>query len=411
MAARPPATPPRPPALAGRDAGVYLGRMDGRERPDATRHATPAGARVVLLAVCAAWLLLGVVWGAQTTMGAILRGAPPVPLGRALQAALVQTLPWIPVTLAAVALTVRFPLTREWWRRHAPLHVAAALLLAFVANCLVVLGFWTSAGTFSGLATLARQGVLWATVNLHVAVLIYGTVVAITQGLVYYRQTRTRELQMAKLEGQLARARLQALNAQIRPHFLFNTLHTIGQLWRSGRSDAADEVLDQLGSLFSRVQSSTSRFEVPLAEELALVRDYLAIEEARFRDRLRTTVEASPDALDRLVPPLILQPLVENAIRHGVSAVSSAGRVEVSAALCDERLVLTVRDDGPGVGARTPQPGSGTGLRNTRERLAQLYGGAAALRIESGAAGGTVVTVELPGAGRGTSGDGTSGDD
>jgi LytS/YehU family sensor histidine kinase len=155
-------------------------------------------------------------------------------------------------------------------------------------------------------------------------------------------------------------------------------------------------VLDQLGSLFSRVQTSTSKLEVPLAEELELVEAYLAIEEARFRDRLRTTVHASAAAMDCLVPPLILQPLVENAIRHGVSAISTAGRVGVSAGLENGHLVLIVSDDGPGIAARSSQPGSGTGLSNTRERLAQLYGTDGDLRIESAADGGTTVRVRIP---------------
>src|SRR4029078_6772707 len=133
----------------------------------------------------------------------------------------------------------------------------------------------------------------------------------------------------AKLEGQLARAHLQTLNAQIRPHFLFNTLHTIGQLWGSGRSDDADAVPDHLGSLFHKVNRSTSRFEVPLAEELELVREYLAIEEVRFRDRLKANVSARTGGVECLVPPFILQPIVENAVRHGICAVSTSGTVKV----------------------------------------------------------------------------------
>jgi two-component system, LytTR family, sensor kinase len=381
--------------LAAPEAAAYLRGMSDAH-PFASSDAAPRiGLRVVIV-VCLAWVFLGLVWGAQTTMGAIIRGVAPVPLGTAIRTAFIQTLPWIPVTLAAIALTRRFPLSRGEWRRHLPVHIGAAAVLAFVANVLVVAGYWMTAGMFNGVRVLMQQGLLWATVNLHVALLIYATVVAVTQGALYYQRTRARELQLARIEGQLARARLQALTAQIRPHFLFNTLHTIGQLWRSGQSDDADAVLDQLGSLFSRVQTSTSKLEVPLGEELELVKAYLAIEEARFRDRLRTNVDASGAARDCLVPPLILQPLVENAIRHGVSAISSAGRVGVSAALENGNLLLTVTDDGPGVGARSSQPGSGTGLRNTRERLAQLYGDDAELRIDSPANGGTVVTVRIP---------------
>jgi sensor histidine kinase YesM len=214
--------------------------------------------------------------------------------------------------------------------------------------------------------------------------------------VLHLRASRARELQLAQLEGQLARAQVQALNAQIRPHFLFNTLHSIGQMWRSGRADEADAVLDRLGGLFHRVQRSTSRFEVPLADELELVREYLAIEQARFRDRLRVTICAPDETLDWGVPPLILQPIVENAIRHGVAAVSTAGRIEVTATIRDERLHLSVRDDGPGVDSPSAQRGSGTGLRNTRERLAQLYGQRGELRIVSDASHGTTVTIEIP---------------
>jgi LytS/YehU family sensor histidine kinase len=151
-----------------------------------------------------------------------------------------------------------------------------------------------------------------------------------------------------------------------------------------------------LGNLFHKVHRSTSRFEVPLSEELELVREYLAIEEVRFRDRMRTNVRAADGTLECLVPPLILQPIVENAVRHGISAVSTSGTVEVTAELLARHVRLTVRDDGPGVNAATSQPGSGTGLKNTRERLAQLYGTDAELQIGDGPARGTVVRIDIP---------------
>jgi LytS/YehU family sensor histidine kinase len=287
-------------------------------------------------------------------------------------------------------------LSRERWPRYALVHLVAAAVLAFAANVLVVLMYWASIHKFGGFLVLAQQAGIWATVRFHIALLIYASILGITQGVLYYRRTQARELQLAKMQAQLAQARLQALNAQIRPHFLFNTLHTIGQLWRTGRSDDADAVLDHLGALFHKVSSSTSRFEVPLAEELELVRDYLAIEEVRFRDRLRPTVGAPFDALDCLVPPLILQPIVENAVRHGISAVSTAGTLEVSASRDGSRLRLCVRDDGPGITAATKTPGTGTGLRNTRERLAQLYGERGLLSIADAPGGGTIVTIDIP---------------
>lgn len=346
--------------------------------------------------VCALWALVAVLWGAQTALGAALRGAEPIALGSAIQGALRQVIPWIPVTLAVIALTVRFPLTGRTWRRYAPLHLIAALLLSFAGNVLVVLMFWTSSGTFNGLGVLAQQGAVWGLVQFHITLALYVAVLGITQAVLHNRAARARELDLARMEGQLAQARLEALNAQIRPHFLFNALHTIGQLWRSGRSDEADAMLDHLGRLFHKVTSTSSRLTVPLSEELELVDAYLAIEQARFRDRLRPTISASPDTLECQVPSLILQPIVENAVRHGVSAVSRAGRVEVTARCDGSRLTIVVRDDGPGIAARPAHPGSGTGLRNTRERLAQLYGDAGRLHIAAAEGGGTVVTLELP---------------
>jgi sensor histidine kinase YesM len=350
----------------------------------------------IVIGVCVLWLVIGVLWGAQTAIASSVMGGKPVPLFGAVTMAFQQILPWVPITLAVIALAVRFPFSRERWPRYAAVHLVGAAVLAFFANVLVVLMYWASVGRFDGFVVLAQQAAIWATVRFHIALLIYASILGITQGVLYYRRTQARELQLAKVEGQLAQARLQALNAQIRPHFLFNTLHTIGQLWRTGRSDDADAVLDHLGALFHKVSSSTSRFEVPLAEELDLVRDYLAIEEVRFRDRLRPNVSAPVDALDCLVPPLILQPIVENAVRHGISAVSTAGVLDVSASRDGSRLRLVVRDDGPGIAAATKSPGSGTGLRNTRERLGQLYGERGLMSITDAPGGGTIVTIDIP---------------
>jgi len=345
--------------------------------------------------VCAIWIAAGVVLGAQSSLGAVLQNAEPIALSAALKASLIQTLAWIPATLAAIALAGRFPLDKRHWRAHLGVHLVAAVALAFVTNALVVLSYWITSGQFGGLTVLLQQGALWMTLRLHVALFIYAGILAITQSVMFYRRTRARELHLARLEGQLTRARLQALNAQIRPHFLFNTMHTIGQLWRSGKADSADEMLDRLGSLFHRVQDSTDQQEVPLADELEMVREYLAIEQARFPDRLRCTIDASNEALETPVPPLILQPLVENAVRHGVSRASTAGRVDVHASVENGTLTLTVRDDGPGIDANSPN-GKGTGLRNTRERLLELYGAEGTLDVRRGAAGGTVATVSIP---------------
>ncbi len=350
----------------------------------------------VAAAVAAAWILIAIVLGAQASLGAVLSGAAPTPLGRAVILALVQTVPWIPITLAVMALAIRFPVSRSHWGRPVLIHLAAAMVLAFAANALVVLGYWIVGGSFQSLTVLVREGARWTALRLHVALMIYAAILALTQAVRYYRETQEGRLRLARMEGQLARARLQALNAQMRPHFLFNTLHTIGHLWRTGRDDEAEAALDHLGNLFHKVHRSTNELEVPLGEELAMVREYLAIETARFRDRLAARVEAPDEVLEWKVPPLILQPLVENAVRHGLSAASTAGTIEVTAVAENGSLRLRVRDDGPGIAASSPQPGSGTGLTNTRERLAQLYGERARLEIASTPATGTTVTVTIP---------------
>lgn len=361
----------------------------------ATSDTAPRLTARLVLTVCAIWTGAGLVLGAQSSLGSALQNTELVPLTAAIRASLIQTLSWIPATLAAIALAARFPLGAGRWRAHLVVHVVAAIVLAFITNALVVLSYWVSSGQFQGLSTLVRQGALWMTLRLHIALFIYASILAITHGVMLYRRSRARELHLARLEGQLTRARLQALNAQIRPHFLFNTMHTIGQLWRSGRADSADEMLDRLGNLFHRVQDSTDQQEVPLADELDMVREYLAIEQARFPDRLRCTIDATNEALETMVPPLILQPLVENAVRHGVSRASTAGRIHVRAMVENGTLELTVSDDGPGIDTGS-QDGKGTGLRNTRERLGELYGAAGRLEVRRGDGGGTLATMIIP---------------
>ncbi len=351
----------------------------------------------VVLGVALAWVLLGVVFGSQTALRATMSGTP-VPIGETILGSVVGFLPWIPATLVAIAIGARFPLTLKGWKRSLPVHVVALPFVSWVANVGIVLSFGMIPATFDGLVLLSRQAAFWGTMNLHWAALVYVLTVTLAQGWAFVRDTRARELRFARLETQLAQARFQTLNAQIRPHFLFNTLHTIGQLWRSGRSDDAEQMLDHLGSLFQRVRASTDRPSVTLDEELSMVEEYLAIEQTRFVDRLRTVVRASPEARRCMIPPLLLQPLVENAIRHGISHSADAGCVSVDAQVTNGTLVVEICDDGPGIDSESPSPGSGTGLSNTRERLQHAYPDAHVFAITTPDGGGACVRVELPAA-------------
>jgi two-component system LytT family sensor kinase len=346
-------------------------------------------------AITASWLLIALVLASQTVFASNLQGNPTAFAG-ALRTALMQTVPWIPVTLAVIWLAGRFPVTRATLRTALPIHLVAFLAVAFVENLLVVVQFYIIQRRFPGVVPMLASAAQWGMIRLHIAALVYVAIAAATQAIAYYRAARARELSMARLEGQLARARLDALTAQIRPHFLFNTLHTIGHLWRSGRAEEADAMLDHLGALFQRVQQTTSRPIVSLDEELETVAAYLAIEAVRFRDRMRVAIDVPDDARACAVPPLLLQPIVENAVRHGIAVSSKAGEIRVSARLYNGTLRLDVEDDGPGVTEGAAPRGSGTGLANTRARLAEMFGGNQQLEIASRNGTGTRVSITIP---------------
>jgi LytS/YehU family sensor histidine kinase len=199
----------------------------------------------------------------------------------------------------------------------------------------------------------------------------------------------------ARLQQQLAEAQLHALGAQLHPHFLFNTLHVISALVRH-EPKRAEELIARLSELLREMLESSDRVEIPLSEELAFLEKYVDIQEARFGPRLVVTCDVQPaEALDVPVPRLVLQPLVENAIRHGTARRAGVGTVDVRAECFNGRLTMVVRDDGAGVPPGGPTR-EGVGLSSTRARLQQLYGDAASLTIEPAPAGGTVCTVRMP---------------
>jgi LytS/YehU family sensor histidine kinase len=184
---------------------------------------------------------------------------------------------------------------------------------------------------------------------------------------------------------------------QLQPHFLFNALHTIGSLVRTGDRDSAVRVVAGLGELLRRMLDGASQQEVPLKHELEFLGAYLAIEQVRFGDRLDVTVDAASDVLDAAVPHLILQPLVENALRHGIAPHAAAGRLEIGARRAGEWLELRVRDNGPGLSnGDGREASSGIGLANARARLERLYGDAGELTIADAAGGGLEAVVRLP---------------
>jgi LytS/YehU family sensor histidine kinase len=202
-------------------------------------------------------------------------------------------------------------------------------------------------------------------------------------------------MQAARLEAQLSEAQLGALRMQLNPHFLFNSLNAITVLVRDGDTIAASRMLELLSEVLRQVLRSEPGHETALADELDFIGRYLEIEKVRFSDRLRPRIEADPGIAWAAVPRFILQPLVENALRHGISRRSDAGLLEVNAAREGNELVLRVRDDGPGL-QTDAKPAAGVGLLNTRLRLEALYGERGRLEIVDAAGGGVIVTVRLP---------------
>ena len=301
------------------------------------------------------------------------------------------------LTPIAYVLARRYPLRQGALGRAVAAHLAGALLLCVG---------WASLGMLLGLhlrrypaleGDLLRSYAGWILTSLPWSVFLYFAVLGCLHAFTYYREARERESQQARLAAQLAEARLGALRMQLNPHFLFNSLNAITVLVRDQNTRDATRMLELLSAVLRQVLQSDKRHEVTLDEELRFVGQYLAIEQVRFSDRLRVRWSIDDALRDALVPAFILQPLVENAVRHGVARRSGAGVIEVAARVSGGSLVLTVYDDGPGY---SPPSDAGVGLANTRARLDTLYGEAGLLQVASAEGGGTIATIRFPFRGR-----------
>ena len=317
----------------------------------------------------------------------------PVPWGRFL-ADYADSVAWGCLTPAILALVCFLPVDRRSWTRAFPFHLAMSL----VAGGLSLLAMQAYR---PALATLLDDPTIYRVPSLPMAlrvlvtcVMLYAQVAAVGHGIHYYRESRDRDRRASRLEAMLAQAQLQLLRMQLHPHFLFNTLHTVSALMHADLR-AADRILALLGDLLRESLDRVGAQEVTLKQELDFIDRYLEIEKTRFRDRLSVSQSVDPNLLDAWVPNLILQPLVENAIRHGISRRAGGGRLEIEARRAGERVVLAVRDDGPGLPDEGPAR-DGVGLSNTRGRLQQLYGAAHGFEIRNREPGGLEVTLSFP---------------
>jgi signal transduction histidine kinase len=334
-----------------------------------------------------AWIFLG--WTALALFFGISLWLNYVALGReahfgaSLRLSLSEWWIWALLTPIPIWLATRWPPVRPHLVRHAALHVVAGLVVAFTkVQAERMVRIWI----FGAAPYLLPS-------NLALHFLIYWAIVALTLGAAYYRRSRARELEASRTEARLQEARLDLLASQLQPHFLFNALNTIAETVHED-PERADRMIGSLSELL-RATLQRDGHLVTLADELALADRYLAIQQARFGDRLQVEIEATEAARACRVPRLILQPLLENAIHHGVSTRVAGGCIRIVADRQDGALRLTIQDNGsnrPDADAA----GHGIGLSNTHARLAAMYGERASLKVTSVSGEGTTVTLTLP---------------
>ncbi len=350
---------------------------------------------LLLAAIAGAWALLGVFFASQNYLAGAYR-RPRMSWRDAATYPAVTCAIWALLTPGILWLAQRFPFESGLRLRAALVHAPAAVLfsVAHVAATVAIL-----VRVYAGRPNPMPAGRMFGIFllgNAHTNVLTYAVLVGASHVYLYYARYRERELRASQLEAQLAQSQLQVLKMQLHPHFLFNTLHSISALMHED-VEAADRMMARLSDLLRMTLERAGSQEVPLREELDFLNLYLEIQQTRFGERLAVDRDIAAEALDARVPNLILQPLVENAIRHGISSRASGGRIAIRAVREGSVVRLEVEDDGPGMDpAHLAVNSQGLGLANTRARLEQLYGKAQRLDLENASSGGLRVRLVIP---------------
>jgi signal transduction histidine kinase len=310
---------------------------------------------------------------------------------------------WFAFTPLILWLGRRVPLERKPYWRGILIHLPISFIFPFVdltAEAFIL----RALHQFPDIMTSIPAALVFLLIiGYHQAVLTYWTILGGQCAYGWYRRYEERrqaalrlELRSSQLERQLAEAHLSALKMQLHPHFLFNTLNTIMVLVRQQKGREAEEMLARLSDLLRCVLEDVQAQEVPLSRELEYLQLYLSIEQVRFQDRLRVDIAADPEVLDAALPHMALQPIVENAIRHGIGRSSTAGSISITACRVNDTVEIKIQDDGPGLAPANGATSRGIGLANTRARLRELYGDAAGLSVVNGEHGGVVATMVLP---------------
>lgn len=301
---------------------------------------------------------------------------------------------WAMLAPFILLLREKMPLNRGFWLGGVSYHFA----MSFVVMAVFYLGrMWSYSLLWESLS-----GKFWETAftmfygrNI-IDMAYYWVMIALGYGLEFHQKYKNEELKAAQLETRLIETELKMLRQQMHPHFLFNTMNTIAVLVREKRNDDAVNLLARLSRLLRMSLDNTGVAEVTLQQELDFLGHYIEIQKARFSDRLHVEISVEPEALGARIPNLLLQPIVENAILHGVAPKAGPGRVEIVARVEREKLLLEVRDDGPGIADGSVRTKEGVGLANTRERLTKIYGPRSHLVLQSEPGRGVKVQIVLP---------------
>jgi signal transduction histidine kinase len=362
-------------------------------------HTLPSAWGPVALFVTG-WTLLGLTFASLSHAVAVADGRP-FNVSINYPKNLCLSLIWAALSPLVFRWTRRFPVDLRPSRlRNLLAHVPSLVAFSAVHHAAYAAAIWWLLGgpqgghrydSFSDFFSASFVGALTANI------LIYALVVIGSQALINYEGRRAAEASEARLRAQLAEARLRVLKMQLHPHFLFNTLHSINSLVAEDPA-AASQMIARLGDFLRLTLEQSERQFVTLGEEVEFLRCYLDIEQVRFQDRLTVEFDVDHAAVSAEVPHLILQPIVENAIRHGVAPRAGPGRIRVAARRTNNSLWLEVNDTGPGLApeGENSEAGSGVGLSNVRARLEQLYDGRHRFKLANGDGGGLSVTLELP---------------
>jgi two-component system, LytTR family, sensor kinase len=347
--------------------------------------------------IASIWLGFGLVDAMQTVFVMRSEGMHHA-WGKLFLSSVLSWLPWALATPLVMRLGQRFPLAKRGsiatWSAHvagcAAIGLASAAWTSWLVFVLNPFAIASGPGRYGALLFNKFYNGVLPSLVLYAGILAVQYVMDSGARLAY-QQTET-----ARLNEQLAKAQLDALRRQIEPHFLFNTLNAVTGLVREGRNETAVSMIAELSDFMRRVLVDSSRQEVPLGEEMEFAQKYLEIQKARFVERLQLRVEVPSELLLAQVPTLILQPMVENAIKHGIAKRAHGGVVRISASRSDGTLTLAVYNDGPGLPASWETSRPGIGISNMRTRLRSLYGDAFKLKLENQAQGGVEVSISVP---------------